>query len=254
MTSTAVDPGQWLRRFHPAPAAGAARLLLFPHAGGAASFYLPFSAALAGRLDVLAVQYPGRQERRTEPHVDEIGTLASQITDAVSTLDDNRPLAFFGHSMGAIVAYEVALRLERAGRPPLSQLYVSGRRAPSCYRDERVHQRDTAGILAEVTELGGTDPAVFRDPELVAMVMPALRADYTAIEAYRHQPGLQVSCPVTAVVGDSDPRTTVQEAQAWAGHTTGPFALHTIPGDHFYLVAGKDRVVRIVVEQLTRPA
>ncbi|MET8044705.1 alpha/beta fold hydrolase [Micromonospora sp. NPDC005215] len=252
MTSTVVDPGRWLRRFHPAPKAATERLLLFPHAGGAASFYLPYSATLSGRFDVLAVQYPGRQERRSEAQVSEIGALAEQIAEALAGPDD-RPLTFFGHSMGAIVAYEVALRLEHAGRPAPAHLFASGRRAPSRYREERIHQRDAAGVLAEVVELGGTDPAVLRDPELVAMVMPALRADYTAIESYRHRPGQRVTCPITAIFGDADPRTSEEEAQAWAEHTSGPFALHKLPGDHFYLVAGKDAVVRILDQQLSSP-
>jgi surfactin synthase thioesterase subunit len=203
------------------------------------------SAALSPAVDVVGVQYPGRQDRRLEPPLDTIAPLADQIHAVLGTRKGNKPVTLFGHSMGAVIAFEVARRMEAAGNPP-ARLFVSGRRAPSINRDETVHLRDDAGILDEIRRLNGTDSAVFSDDEIMRAALPALRADYTAIETYRGDPAATVSCPVTALIGDADPRVTVDEARAWAGHTTGGFDLRAFPGGHFYLVDRAGDVLEIL--------
>lgn len=247
------QPGEhvekWLRRFHPAPAAQA-RLVCLPHAGGAASFFFPLSKALTPAVEVLAVQYPGRQDRRHEPAVDNIPDLADQILDVLRDLDD-RPLAFFGHSMGAVLGYEVALRLRDAGLPPPVHLFASGRRAPSRYRDEQVHQLSDALIVTELRTLGGIDPAVLADPEVLEMILPAVRGDYRAVESYRHEPGRKLDCPFTVLTGDNDPRVSVDEAGAWAEHTTGPTDLQVLPGGHFFLVDQHEHVLETLRQELS---
>ncbi|WP_432146319.1 thioesterase II family protein [Streptomyces sp. bgisy084] len=251
MSSPPVDSGLWCRRFHPAPQAGR-RLVCFPHAGGSASFYHPVSAALSPGVDVLAVQYPGRQDRRQEPTVDDIGHLADRIAEALEGWTD-RPLTFFGHSMGSLVAFEVARRLEHGPNGPV-RLFASGRRAPSAHRDEQVHRRDDDGIIAELRALSGTDARVLQDEELLRMVLPAVRSDYTAVETYRADPGAAVRCPVTVLVGDSDPKTSLDEAWAWEGHTTGGFDLRTFPGGHFYLADRQAEVLDVLRDHFTSAA
>ncbi|WP_240777969.1 thioesterase II family protein [Nonomuraea basaltis] len=222
---------RWIKRFHPAPDAPA-RVILLPHAGGAVSAYFKLSAALHPALDAHAVQYPGRQERRHEPPLTDVRLLAAGIADALP--DDGRPTLLFGHSMGALVAFELALLLERRGTAPHA-LVASGRRAPSTYRDESVHRRDAAGVAAELRRLSGTDPMFMQDPELFEMVLPALRADYQAVETYQCAADAAVGCPLVVFVGDDDPKTTVEEARAWRRNTTGHFDLRVFPGGHFYL-------------------
>ncbi len=251
MSVSTADDGLWCRRFHPAPEA-AHRLVCFPHAGGSASYYLPVATALSPRVDVVAVQYPGRQDRRNEPLIDDIGALADQVYGALRGWDD-RPLTFFGHSMGAVVAFEVARRFERDGGGPV-RLFASGRRAPSRYRDENVHQRGDDGIIAEVKAMSGTDDRVLGDDELIRMILPALRGDYKAVETYRCEPGATVACPVTALVGDSDPKTSVDEAEDWQKHTTAGFRLHVLPGGHFYLNSRAADVLKILDEHFTAQA
>ncbi|WBB81022.1 alpha/beta fold hydrolase [Micromonospora sp. WMMD882] len=246
-TNAEQGPG-WLRRFHPATP-GATRLVCLPHAGGAASYYFPFSRSLAPRVEVLAVQYPGRQDRLDEPPLDRISRLVDGVEAALGAAPSATPLAFFGHSMGAVIAYETALRLQDRGFT-LDHVFVSGRRAPSCYRTESVHQRDDEGIIEEIALLGGTNVAALRDPDLLAMAMPALRADYQAIETYRHVPGHRLRCPVTVLVGDADPRTTTEETKAWAGHVAGPLDVRVFPGDHFYLNQQAAAVTALVAERL----
>ncbi|HET8680974.1 MAG TPA: alpha/beta fold hydrolase [Micromonosporaceae bacterium] len=248
MTRPSAVSDMWIRRYHPAPDS-TVRLVCFPHAGGSASFYFPVSAKMPPAIEVCAVQYPGRQDRRAEASIESIPVLADAISDAIRPLADC-PLAFFGHSMGAVVAYEVALRMERDGAAPLVRLFASGRRAPSRYRPEAVHQQGDQGIIAELRALSGPNTDMLGDPEMLEMILPAVRTDYRAIETYRHVPGQAVNCPIMVLVGDSDPRVTLDEAKAWAGHTTDPFDLRVFPGDHFYLIEQSQAVIQVLIEEL----
>lgn len=224
----------WLRQYRPAEQPRV-RLVCLPHAGGSATWYLPLIRSLPPWVDVLAVQYPGRLDRLREPPLERIDDLARSTVEALSIVEDDVPLALFGHSMGAVVGYETTQLLEAAGRP-VTHLFASARRAPSRYREDLVVSRlDDAGLMAHVQRLNGTAAAVFTNPDLAAVVLPALRGDYRAIDGYRHAPDRRVSCPVTALVGDSDPMTTLDEARDWASHTTGAFELTVLPGGHFYL-------------------
>jgi len=195
------------------------------------------------------LQYPGRQDRRNEQHFGAIGNLADQITDVIGSVAD-RPFAFFGHSMGGTTAFEVARRLERgAGDPPV-MLFVSARRGPATYRDEHVHEKGDGGLIAEINLLSGTDPRVLLDEEILQMILPAMRADYRAIETYRYEPGPPLQAPITALAATEDPRTTVEEMKAWGEHTTGGFELHVLDGGHFYLNDRRAEVAKIVTDRL----
>ncbi|WP_131742868.1 thioesterase II family protein [Actinomadura roseirufa] len=250
--SPSTDPALWVRCFHRAPES-AVRLVCFPHAGGSASFFFPVSARLSPAVEVHAVQYPGRQDRRAEPNIGDIAELADAILPAVRPLAGG-PLAFFGHSMGAVLAYEVARRLEREGADPLARLYVSGRRAPSRHREESVHTMADAAVVAELRRLSGTDSSLLGDPETIEMILPAIKSDYRAIETYRHVPGPPLSCPVVVLVGDADPKVTMDEAKAWSEHATGPFDLRVFPGGHFYLVERSAEVIELLADDLAAPA
>ncbi|MFE3327516.1 thioesterase II family protein [Streptomyces sp. NPDC059176] len=239
MNTQGVGRNPWIRRFHPATDADRA-LVCFPHAGGCASSYLAFSTALSPAVDVLAVQYPGRQDRIDEACVDSIAELADAVTAELRPWAD-RPLMLFGHSMGATVAFEVALRLERAGIVPLT-VFVSGRAAPSTQRTQEAERGD-AELVAELKALGGTDATVLEDEEVLQLALPAIRGDFRAVARYRYAGAPPLRAPVQAHVGLDDPRVTVEEARAWADHTSGGFALHTYPGGHFYLDEHAPRVI-----------
>jgi surfactin synthase thioesterase subunit len=226
------------------------RLICLPHAGGSASFYLPVSRALAPALDVLAVQYPGRQNRRREPCIDHVPSLARGVYTALGDVAD-RPLALFGHSMGAIVAFEVARILEHEHGVRPVRLFASGRRAPSVFREESVHLRDDEGLLAEVRSLSGTDLSILGDKEMLRLVLPAIRSDYRAAETYRYQPGPPLSCPITVFAADADPKATLDEARAWCEHTTGSFDFRAFPGGHFFLTQYQSQLLEIISSQLS---
>ncbi|NJP66267.1 thioesterase II family protein [Streptomyces spiramenti] len=246
--TTETDTSTWIRRFRPAPEA-AVRLACFPHAGGSASYFHPVAQALAPAAEVLAVQYPGRQDRHREPCLESVAELADGATAALRPWA-GKPLALFGHSLGAIVAFEVALRLSREGSAPVS-LIASGRRAPSRYRDESLHQASDGRLLSEVDRLSGTAAGILDDPDLVRMLLPALRADYRAVERYRSEPGAAVDCPVLVLTGDQDPLTTLEEARAWEAHTTGDCTVDVYPGGHFYLNDHAPKVIAAISDHLS---
>lgn len=244
------DTSSWIRRFHPAQESGV-RLICLPHAGGSASFYFPMSRSLSPAVDVLSVQYPGRQDRRLDPVIKDIGEYADAIAAELTPWLD-APAAFFGHSMGAVLAFEVTRRLERDHDFSPVAIFASGRRAPSCFRDENVHRRDDDGIVKEMRLLSGTNSQILGDEEILRMVLPAIRSDYTAIENYRADAGLSVRAPITVLTGDNDPRTSLEEAEAWRGHTTGDFDIHIFQGGHFFLAGHQEQIIKIVSDKLQR--
>jgi surfactin synthase thioesterase subunit len=224
---------RWIRRFVPSPEA-AARLVCLPHAGGSASYFLPVAKGLAPRVDVLAIQYPGRQDRRTEPCLQNVTDFADGVFEALRPWLD-KPITIFGHSMGASIGFELTRRLEDAGIRPTA-LFASGRRAPSRPReDESTYLLDDAGLIAEVQKLGGASSHLLDDPDIQQMVLPSIRGDYRAAETYRWTPGPKLVTPVFAFTGDADPKVDQDEARAWREHTEGDFELRVFEGDHFYL-------------------
>lgn len=246
MPEPSAESGLWFRRYRPAKNPSA-RLVCLPHAGGSAPFFLPVAAALCPTgVDVVAVQYPGRQDRRSERPIDNMPELADRLYGVLRG-EPELPVTFFGHSLGAIVAFEVVRRFEADGLGPVP-LFASGRRSPSSHRDhdDDVHTRDDAGIMAELRRLNGTSSMLLNDDEMMRAALPALRADYCVAETYRCAPEDTVSSPITVLTGDSDPKTSLDEAQAWAQHTSGAFDLHVFPGGHFYLTDHVDAVNKIL--------
>ncbi|GAA2157669.1 alpha/beta fold hydrolase [Kitasatospora kazusensis] len=250
MADQAVLDETWIRRFHPKPDT-AVRLVCFPHAGGSASFFHPLSGLLGAEVEVLAVQYPGRQDRRLEPAVEDIGELADEVTEALRPWTD-QPMAFFGHSMGALVAFETIRRLQRQGlRAPVA-FFASGRRAPSRHRAEGFHTLDDHALVAQIRALNGTDRRLLDDRETLRLILPTLRSDYRAAETYQCPPDAVLGLPVTALVGDRDPRVTLEEAHAWREHTTGPFDIRVFPGGgHFYLTDARADLALLLADRLT---
>ncbi|MFG2622063.1 thioesterase II family protein [Streptomyces sp. NPDC048507] len=245
-------PGSWIRRFHPvAHPETAPVLVVLPHAGGNASFYFPLSRDLAARAEVLTVQYPGRQERLGESAPDTVAALVDGVERALLPWRD-RPLVLFGHSMGAVLAYELTRRLEASGAGPRG-LIVSGRRSPLvARREQNVHLQGDDALLAQVAALAGTDPRLLADPDFRELILPALRADYRAIETYRHEPGgSPLRTPVSVLVGESDPRASVAEAMGWREVTGAAFTFRGFPGGHFYLSDHHEAVTRALTEDLT---
>jgi len=242
------DAELWLRSFRPRPGARV-RLVCLPHAGGNAAFYRPWATALPAWAELVAVQYPGRQDRLDEPCVEDMDTMAALIADALVRWVRG-PLALFGHSMGGVIAFEVARRLEvRPGRGP-QRLFISGRQPAQYHRRVTVDLGDDDALWAELRRLGGTGGEALDNPVLRTLALPAIRGDYRLVDRYRPGPARPLSTPITALVGDVDPEVTVAEAAGWRQHTADDFVLRVLPGDHFYLVPQHAAVLREVAEGL----
>jgi pyochelin biosynthetic protein PchC len=241
-----VDMTDWFRRYRRV-VEPRLRLVCFPHAGGSASVYRSWPNRLPDDVELLAAQYPGRQDRLREPCVDRMDRLATLVTGALLPFLD-RPLALFGHSMGASLAHEVAVRLERLHGAEIVTLFVSARLPPRHHRPRDVHQDDET-LLADVRMLDPVNSAVLDDPDMRELMLPVIRADYQVADSYRPANPL-VRAPVVAYLGDADPTVGAGQLRAWAEITHAGFALVEFPGDHFYLVPGEAELVADIAARL----
>ncbi|WP_405885106.1 alpha/beta fold hydrolase [Streptomyces sp. NBC_01136] len=224
--------------------------MCLPHAGGTAQLFHGWPALLPEDVEVLAVRYPGRQDRLAEACIEDMATLADTIADALRPWLD-RPLALFGHSMGACVAYELALRLEARGIAP-EHLLVSAHAAPQHAAHTALHNADDETLITHVRDLGDLHSEAYDIPELRDLLLPALRADYRLIEGYHSPHPAPVKAPITAYVGQDDPSCVLHQALAWSDlAASDSFELRSFPGDHFYLVARETEVVEDVAARLT---
>ncbi|MCP3804700.1 alpha/beta fold hydrolase [Allokutzneria sp. A3M-2-11 16] len=218
------------------PASGSsARVYCFPHAGASAAVYAPWRGLAGDRLAICPVQPPGRAERfREKPFT----TVDSLVDELVADIGDQFTgnYAFFGHSMGALVAFEVTRKLRAIGAQLPKHLFVSGRAAPQL-PDTRKQLRalPQPELIAELKRLGGMPDAVLNEPELLELFIPLFRADLTVNEAYTHRSEEPLPIPLTTLGGHGDPRADDDELKAWGELTADRFALHTYPGGHFYL-------------------
>jgi len=228
----------YLRIYHPRPQARL-RLVCLPHAGGAATAYRAWSEALPPWIELVCVQYPGRQDRIDEPLVADLPTLVDEVTAA---LPSGGRLALFGHSMGATVAFEVA----RRARPV--HLFLS---APASGRTA-LHTATDEQLLSEVKRFGGSGTALLEHPEIRRLALPVIRHDMKMLAAHEIADGPPLTCPITALVGDADHTCPVEEAGGWATRTSAAFRLWVFAGGHHYLEGEAPRIVSLVAAQLER--
>ena len=246
-------------RLVPARERARLRLVCFPHAGGSASFFRSWASHLPDTVELAAVCYPGREDRICDPLPECMEELAAPLAAACASLAD-LPTVFFGHSMGASIAYETALRLEGGYGIDLAALCVSGRSAPGSGRRRTFLPDDDDALGQALVQLGGTDVAALLNSELRELVLPVIRADYRLIARYDAQASARpVSAPLIAYYGVADEELDERSVGAWAAFTRACFALRAMPGGHFYLsddTAGlvHDVMVQVSPAELRDPA
>jgi medium-chain acyl-[acyl-carrier-protein] hydrolase len=228
------------------------RLFCFPYAGGSASVYRGWPAQVGTDIEVCAVQLPGRYSRVKEPPFRAVGELVPAIAAELAGHLD-KPFAFFGHSMGALIAFELARHLRRTRRLEPVHLFVSGHRAPQLPNKRRpTYDLNDVEFIAELRRLQGTPQELLDDAGLMQLAMPLLRADFELSERYDYRPEAPLGCPITAFGGTRD--LDIGDAvAAWREQTSGRFALHMIEGDHFFINAATKNVIEQVMPALSAP-
>ncbi len=238
----------WTQVSRPRPSARL-RLICLPAAGGGASRYRGWPAHLPDNVEVVSVQLPGRENRFNEPAIESMEQLVDQLLDGLANYFV-APFAFFGHSMGALIAFELVRRLRTTSLQPV-HLFASGCRAPHLpSRSPDWHTLPDREFIATVGELGGIPHELLVESQFLDAMLPMLRSDCTLVETYVFRPHVPLSCPVTAFGGLQDQEVFPEDVGAWSRHTTGPFRAHLLPGDHFFVNSARSDLLRLLVSAL----
>jgi len=228
------------------------RLFCFPYAGGGALIYRGWPSLFPTTIDICPVQLPGRATRLSEPAFTRLAPAVSAIAEAIMPLLD-RPFALFGHSMGALISFELArwLRRERGISPV--HLMVSGRHAPQLEKEELVpYDLPEPAFLEKVRYLNGTPTDVLKQPELLQLVVPLLRADFELCQSYDYSAEAPLDCSLTAFGGLQDCEVKRPDLDAWREHASGAFTVRMLPGDHFFLNTSQHLLNRVIVQELNQ--
>jgi len=228
------------------------RLYCLPYAGGSARVFQSWRDILPSDMALLGVEYPGRGRRISERALDRIDVLATELVAALAEAPPG-PYALFGHSMGALAAFEMSHQLANRGAPAPILLAVSGHGAASLpSTDSPVHAGPDDAFLARLRELNATPPEVLEMPELLELMMPILRADFCAAETYVPARRPKLDIPIVAYGGLRDRDVARDQLQAWANETTARCTARMFPGDHFFLRTARDSLVRTLARDLTQ--
>jgi len=255
LTNEASPSGNWIS---PRSRTDGARIRLFclPHAGSGTAMYIIWKRFLPAVVEVCPVQIPGREARLAEPSITDCARLIAEMTSALAGYMD-KPYAIFGHSMGALLALDLARSLRSAGMPEPSCLFVSGRNATHVpIKHGAIHQMpDDEFLEALATRYGGLPQEILDTPELLELYLPILRADLTLLETHRYEALAPLDCPIVALSGKDDRNVSAEGLEAWGDHTTGEFVAKWFEGGHFYL-AGPSRtdLLAFLGDWLTRLA
>ncbi|GHO80015.1 thioesterase [Ktedonobacter sp. SOSP1-85] len=243
-----------LERFliRPPKAQACLRLFCFPYAGGGASAFHNWAKHLPPEIDSCPIQLPGREDRiREKPHT----TLPALIDALLNALLPyiETPFAFFGHSMGAIIAFELARQLRRRSLPGPTRLFVSAHRAPQIPDpDPRIYSLPEAEFITTLRQLQGTPDEVLQNPELLELFVPILRADFELIETYRYRAEASLACPISVFGGLQDSKITRTDLEAWREQTSQACVLRMFAGNHFFLHSVQTMLLHTIAQDLFR--
>jgi len=252
----ATDTNTWIACPQPNPKADL-RLFCFPYAGGGAKIFQKWADSLPRNVEVRAVRLPGRDSRLREPALTSMPELVELISRAMRPYVD-QPFAFFGHSMGAKLCFEVALELRKQLGVEPAHLIASGCRAPHLRStDTPMHQLTEPEFIERLRSLNGTPREILEHADMMGLLLPALRADFQVIETYLPDPlAPPLACPLTVYGGLHDPEVQRADLEAWGIYTTANFTVRMLPGDHFFLHLSEYLLLRTLsrdLQQMTPP-
>jgi medium-chain acyl-[acyl-carrier-protein] hydrolase len=228
------------------------RLFCFPYAGGSASLFRTWADDLPPEVEVCPIQLPGRESRFREP-------CYTRLLPLVQTLGEvlwpylTLPFAFLGHSMGALISFELTRYLRRRAGPLPAHLFVSAHRAPQLPdRQPPIHDLPDAVFLEELRRLNGISSEVLENAELMELLFPLLRADFAVAETYEYQEDSPLPCPISAFGGLEDEEVNQDEVAAWREQTRTTFTSHMTPGDHFFLFKHRATLLPLIAQELVQ--
>ncbi len=244
-----LSSSAWIRSYQQTASAHF-RLFCFPYAGGGASVFRDWGEALPGGIEVCPIQLPGRESRILERPFDEMATLVTALSAAIEPYLD-KPFALWGHSMGALICFELAHYLHQENKPKPLHLFVSGRKGPQVpERISLLHQLPEEEFVEKLRQLNGTPETVLQHEELMQLMLPTLRADFSLVETYNYTVRAPLDCAITAFGGLQDETVTVEELQSWREETCRAFTLHLFSGDHFYLRSFREQLLTTLSYEL----
>jgi medium-chain acyl-[acyl-carrier-protein] hydrolase len=244
-----TPPTAWIRVFNPSPRRRF-RLFCFPYCGGGALFYKDWAGHVPADVEIGAIQLPGRESRFGEELITSMPGLVTPLRAALAALLDV-PYAFFGHSMGSLIGFELARQLSASGAPLPERLFVSGRHgahlpSPTPHK----HTMSDTEMIGVLHRYNGTPAAIFDEPELLNHFLPVLRADFSILETSVGAHAAPLECPISAFGGLQDATATVSDLHSWQPLTRKDFRVRTFPGDHFYLKAHYPTVLKEIAVTL----
>lgn len=238
----------WLSCYKPNPKAKL-RLFCFPFAGGGSSIFRTWSMDLPDWIEVCPVQFPGRENRISEKPFEKIEQLIAPTAMALMPYF-NLPFVFFGHSMGALIVYELACYLRKNKILMPKHLFVSGRFAPDIPDDDKFHLLPEKEFKEELRKYNGTPRAVLENQEIMQLIIPLLRADFSICETYTYTPTEPLECPISVFSGNNDHLVEVNDLPAWQKYTNNKFRIEIFEGDHFFLRNTQKQLLRAILSDL----
>ncbi|MBS0180175.1 MAG: thioesterase [Nitrospira sp.] len=225
------------------------RLIGFPYAGGGPSLFRTWPEELLQDIELCAVHLPGRESRMNEPPVGDLRRVVAEVVEAIEPVCD-RPVALFGHSIGGLLAFECARELRRRFGINLVHLFVSGCPAPQLRDQDRLSDLPDAEFLERMRRFNGTPREIFNHSEMMELMLPTLRADFSLRETYHHEEEPPLTCPISAFGGMADEAVRTEQLEQWRSHTAEGFQLWLFQGDHFFIRTAQSVVVEAVTSIL----
>jgi medium-chain acyl-[acyl-carrier-protein] hydrolase len=228
------------------------RVFCFPYSGGTAQVYRPLTNLLPDGVSVYAYELPGRGRRFGEEIPDRLAGIVEDAFLPIKGLIE-RPYAFFGHSLGGIIAFEMARHLRKQGHPLPRHLFVSGIRAPQVpKREEEAFSLPRQEFIDKIKELGGTPSEILENEEMLDIMIPVLRKDFQLYETYSYSQDAPLSIPITAFGGRGDNFVTEGDIKKWSEHTSSLFEMRMFDGDHFFILDNMDNVAQLIAQAIYR--